>query len=282
MKNSKQVVLITGCSTGIGRALAEEFNRQNFTVYATARRIDTLSELKKIGIHTLKLDVTDGKNINQVVAQIAKGQGKIDILINNAGYSSISPIAEIPLKELRQQFETNIFSAINLIQHVVPQMVKKKSGTIVNIGSVSGILTTPFAGAYCASKTALHSLSEALRMELAPFNIKVIIVQPGAIQSNLGNASKSTVSRNVKYDSMYASIKEAIYERADYSQQNPTPTATFARQLIAELKKENPKKIIRLGKGGYSLPFLKRWLPDSLLDKIMSKKFGLNQLKRSL
>jgi len=279
MKNHTSVVLITGCSSGIGRAIAEEFNRQNFIVYATARKIETLSELKKDGIHTLTLDVNNEKNIKQAISQIIKEQGKIDVLVNNAGYSSVCPVAEIPLKELRLQFETNILSAINLIQHVVPNMIKKKNGKIVNMGSVSGILTTPFAGAYCSSKASLHALSEALRMELAPFNIKVIIVQPGAIQSNLGNTSKRSVSRNINADSLYRSILDSINKRADYSQQNPTPTTVFAKQLIAELKKENPKKIIRLGKGGFSLPFLKRWIPDSVLDKIMIKKFGLNKLK---
>ncbi len=278
MKNSRPVVLITGCSTGIGRALAEEFNRQDFTVYATARKIEILSDLNKTGIHTLTLDVNNEKNIKQVISQIIKEQGKVDALVNNAGYSSVCPLSEIPLKELRLQYETNIFSAINLIQQVVPHMVKNKSGKIVNMGSVSGILTTPFAGAYCSSKASLHSLSESLRMELAPFNIKVLIVQPGAIKSNLGDTSKSSVSRSVTSNSIYASILNSIIERADYSQQDPTPTATFAKQLVDELKKENPKKVIRLGKGGFSLPFLKRWIPDSILDKIMIKKFGLNKL----
>ena len=130
MKNSRPVVLITGCSTGIGRALAEEFNRQDFTVYATARKIEILSDLNKTGIHTLTLDVNNEKNIKQVISQIIKEQGKVDALVNNAGYSSVCPLSEIPLKELRLQYETNIFSAINLIQQVVPHMVKNKSGKI--------------------------------------------------------------------------------------------------------------------------------------------------------
>jgi len=116
-------------------------------------------------------------------------------------------------------------------------------------------------------------------MELAPFNIKVITVQPGAIKSNLGDTSKTSMSRSVPSTSMYVTILNSIIERADYSQQNPTPTQTFAAKLIDELKKENPKKVIRFGKGGHALPFLKRWLPDSILDRIMSKKFGLNKIK---
>ena len=280
MENKKSVVLITGCSTGIGRALSQEFNKQNFIVYATDRKLETLSELKKEGINTLTLDINIDKNIKHVISQILDEQRKIDVLVNNAGYSSICPIAEIPITELRQQFETNIFSAINLIQHVVPQMIKNGSGKIVNIGSVSGILTTPFAGAYCASKASLHSLSDALRMELSPFNIKVITVQPGAIKSNLGETSKNSVARNINPDSMYASILDSINERADYSQQDPTPTEIFVRQLVKEIKNENPKNIIRLGKGSFSLPFMKHWFPDSVLDKIMRKKFKLNELKQ--
>jgi len=278
MSKAKPSVLITGCSSGIGYALAQECFCQNFEVYATARNVDALSKLASAGIHTVKLDVTNDKNIEQVVARILERHGSIDMLINNAGYSSIGPLAEMLLPELRLQYETNVFAGMNLIQKVVPFMLQQKSGKIVNIGSVSGILTTPFAGAYCSSKAALHSLTEALRMELAPFNIKVILVQPGAIKSNLGETSKLKAAQNVKPDSRYSAIQDAIYARADYSQQNPTATATFARKLVQELIKENPKKVIRLGKGSFVLPFLKRWLPVSLLDKKLIKTFRLNLL----
>jgi short-subunit dehydrogenase len=282
MSKSKTSVLITGCSTGIGYALAQECFRQNFEVYATARKVETLSKLEQEGMHTLRLDVTDEKNIEQVVAQIFEEHGSIDMLINNAGYSSIGPLAEMALIELRLQYETNVFAAKNIMQKVLPYMLNQKYGKIVNIGSVSGILTTPFAGAYCSTKAALHSLTEALRMELAPFNIKVILVQPGAIKSNLGETSKLKAIQNVKPDSHYFAIQEAIFARADYSQQNPTATETFAKKLVHELMKENPKKVIRLGKGSFTLPFLKRWAQLSLLDDKLIKTFKLNLLAEKL
>ncbi len=278
MTDPKKVVLITGCSTGIGKALAEEFFHQQFTVYATARKAETLAELKAKGINTEALDVTETKNIAGVIDKIIREQGRIDILVNNAGYAAIGPVVEMPADELNQEFETNVLAPVELIKQVVPHMRRQKAGMIVNIGSVSGILTTPFAGAYCASKATLHSLSDALRMELAPFGIKVITVQPGAVRSNLGNRSDAVVTKNLKVDSAYAQISAAIHQRAQTSQENPTPTVEFAARLVRELTKKNPQKIIRLGKGGHFLPALKRWLPESLLDKILSKKFKLNQL----
>lgn len=281
MTDQKKVVLVTGCSTGIGRALAEEFLKKDFIVYATARKIKTLAELKVKGIFIKTLDITVEKNVADVVGQIISEQGRIDILVNNAGYAAIGPIAEMPMEELKQEFETNVLAQVNLIQRIVPHMQRQKSGLIVNIGSVSGILTTPFAGAYCATKSALHSISDALRMELAPFGIKVITVQPGAVKSNLGNRSDSDVGKHVSADSAYAPILDAIHQRAQTSQENPMSAEEFAAKLVKILNKKNPKIIIRLGKGGHFLPFLKRLLPESMLDKILSKKFKLNKLVKN-
>lgn len=275
-----KVVLITGCSSGIGRALAQEFFKQNFTVYATAREIETLDELKQQGMHTLSLDVNDKKNVDEVISQIIQQSGKIDILINNAGYASISPLIDLSPDALENQFKTNVFSPLYLIQKTYPHMKENGGGMIVNIGSISGIFSTPFAGAYCATKAAVHKLSDALRMELAPFNIKVVTVQPGAISSNFGNRSEKEVAQNVSTKSDYSPIMDAIYQRAQTSQENPTLVEIFVKKLIDKLTEPNPKSIIRLGKGSHSLLLLKRLLPEKTLDKILMKKFRLNQLKK--
>lgn len=273
-------VLITGCSSGIGRALAFEFHRHEFEVWATARKLETLNELQQAGMNTLALDVTNAESIQNVVEKLKNESARLDILVNNAGYASISPLAELPIAELRKQLETNVLGQIAVTQALLPVLRKSQAAKIVNIGSVSGILTTPFAGAYCASKAALHMLSDALRMELAPFNIQVITVQPGAIASNFGNRARTEVDTNLNFDSdsWYTPIKTAIEARANASQENPTPTDEFARSLVKQLCKKQPKSIIRLGKGSTALVALKRWLPESLLDKILSKKFQLNRL----
>ncbi len=275
-----KIVLITGCSSGIGRALAQEFFQRNFIVYATARKIETLDKLKQQGMYTLSLDVNDNKNVDEVISHIIQQSGKIDILINNAGYASISPLIDLSADVLENQFQTNVFSPLYLIQKTFPHMKENGGGMIVNIGSISGIFSTPFAGAYCATKAAVHSLSDALRMELAPFNIKVVTVQPGAIRSNFGNRSEKEVTQNVTKKSDYNSIMDAIHQRAQTSQENPTPVDVFAKKLTDELTKQNPKPIIRLGKGSHSLLLLKRLLPEKMLDKILMKKFKLNELNR--
>ncbi len=274
-----QIALITGCSSGIGRALAREMYRQGFTVYATARREETLTDLKTPGIRTTRLDVTNEENIRQVVDTILREEGKIDYLINNAGYGVFAPLLDVPEEELQAQFRTNVFAVLSLIQAVAPSMISAGGGTIVNIGSVSGVMPTPFAGAYCASKAALHALSDVLRLELVPFNIRVITVQPGAIQSRFGETATQITGRLVKKESVYREVTAAIEARARMSQENATPAEEFARKLVRKMtrpKLGNP--VIRLGKKSRLLPFLKKWLPEKQLDKILSRKFLLDRL----
>jgi short-subunit dehydrogenase len=277
MTFSNQIVLITGCSSGIGRELARHFKKQNAIVYATARKLASIDDLKADGINTFKLDVTDQTNVIELVEHIRNEQGHLDILVNNAGYNAMGPILDIDLEEVRKQFETNFFAPLNLIQRIVLMMIDRKKGLIVNIGSVSGVLATPFVGPYGASKAALHVLSDALRVELEPFNIKVITVQPGAVQSNISKNAHKVLSATLKKDSVYENIFDAIRERADASQQDPSPAGEFAEQLLKHLG-NNPKPVLRIGKMSKSLPMMKRWIPPSMLDKTMLKKFKLNQL----
>ena len=172
---------------------------------------------------------------------------------------------------------------MELTKACLPLLMLKRDSDIraqvVNIGSVSGITPTPFSGAYCATKAALHALSDAQRMELAPFGIDVIIVQPGAIESKFGDNSLANVLQRITPQSLYAPLKDAIKARATASQDNPTPAAEFAHILIAKLSNK-PKSVIRIGNGSRGLPLLKHWLPAPILDKILSKKFDLPSLAK--
>ena len=168
MVQSKQVVLITGCSSGIGEALSREFHKKNCHVIATARRIESIEKLRKEGLDTKQLDINNHEEINRVVATILENTGRIDFLINNVGYALIGPTIELTNSQLQSQLETNVLAPLALIRAVAPSMKKNGEGKIVNIGSISCVVSTPFSGAYCASKAALHSLSDALRMELLP------------------------------------------------------------------------------------------------------------------
>ena len=192
---NKKVVFITGCSTGIGRALSEEFHRCGFRVIATARRLESLSDLREKGISTHALDVNNKDQVKHVIEAVLHQEKTIDVLVNNAGYGLIGPSIEIPENELILQFQTNVFATLFIAQKIAPIMREHGNGLIINIGSVSGIATTPFSGAYCASKAALHALSDALRMELSVFGIKVVTVQPGGIRTQFGESAKATVFR---------------------------------------------------------------------------------------
>lgn len=278
-----KTVLITGCSSGIGQALAKEFHKQGFKVYASARNTDSLSELSAIGINTLKLDVNSSEQIASAIAQIQQQSGQLNVLINNAGYAAMGPVIELNSDSLQQQFATNVFAPMALISAALP-LLKKSSQSqqvaqVVNIGSISGLVTTPFSGAYCATKSAIHSLSDALRMELKPFGIDVITVQPGAIQSKFGDNSLAGVSNLIADNSLYAPVKQHIEARATASQENPTPASEFAEILVSKLQQAKVPATIKIGNGSVLLPLLKRILPTNTLDKILMKKFGLTSLK---
>lgn len=277
MPNSASlIVLITGCSSGIGRALALAFQQQGHTVWATARKPETLAELKAQGIHTAQLDVTNAASRDAAVQQILTESGTLDILINNAGYGLMGPLLELDTDAIRTQLETNTIAPIALTQAIAPAMIAQGSGLIINIGSVSGIFTTPFAGAYCASKASIHSLSDALRLELAPFGIQVMVIQPGAIQSNIGNNAEAMLEQTLKTDSRYGSLEQVIRARANASQQGSTPTEVFAQTVVKAC--ENPKPVVRIGNKSFLLPFLQRWLPVGWRDRLLTKRFQLNRL----
>ncbi len=278
----QNTVLITGCSSGIGLALAMEFKRRGWLVIATARRPEPLQNLIRQGLIAEKLDVTSEDDIRRVARTIFETHGALDMLINNAGYGVIAPIVEVESDTLVKQFHTNVFAPLELVRQFVPPMIKKGKGTVVNIGSVSGVLTTPFSGAYCASKAALHALSDALRLELAPFGIKVITVQPGGVRSEFGKKAGKLVKEIFKENSLYQPIRSFIEQRAAASQENAMPAEEFARKLLDKILTDNPPPVVRLGSKSKLMPFLKWSLPVAGTDAILTKKFGLNKLKAKI
>ena len=275
MNNNAPVVLISGCSTGIGRALATEFASRNWHVVATARKPEALHDLKASNVETVALDVTDEQSIKTCVDSVIARAGRIDMLVNNAGLLLIGPLVELENSELRTQFETNVIGLAALTRAVVPQMIKKRSGKIVNISSISGVLNTPFAGAYCSTKAAVTSFSDVLRMELAPFGIQVITVQPGGIKSMLSDNADKDLDRFRK--TPYGPLQNSIVKRAHMSQEGATPAEVFAKDLVDKLERKKVPKLIRLGKGATLLPLVAK-LPRTFTDALLSKKLGLNKL----
>ena len=276
MNQDAPVVLISGCSTGIGRALAIEFAARSWRVFATARKPAAIDDLKALNVETAALDVTDEKSITACVDSVIAKAGRIDMLVNNAGLLLIGPLVELETSELRRQFETNVLGLAALTRAVAPHMIKKRKGKIVNISSISGVLNTPFAGAYCSAKAAVTAFSDTLRIELAPFGIQVITIQPGGIKSNLSDNADKNLDRFKK--TPYGPIQSFIVARANASQENAIPVETFAKKLVDKLEKKKTPGLIRLGEGSTLLPFVAK-LPRAFTDALLSKKFGLDRLR---
>ncbi len=194
MSDPARAVLITGCSSGIGHATALRLARSGWKVYATARRPESIVDLAEAGASTLALDVTDEASMRAAVETVEREQGAVGVLINNAGYSQSGAVETLPLETVRRQFETNVFGVIALTQLVLPGMRAQRWGKIVNVGSMGGRLTLPGGGAYHATKYALEALSDALRFELRGFGIDVILLEPGLITTDFGEAASAAMS----------------------------------------------------------------------------------------
>lgn len=277
----KQIVLVTGASSGIGLAIAKEFIHTGFKVYGTTRFPEKTQSGPGGEIIYIPLDITAEASRKNCVEKILKLEGRIDVLVNNAGYGQMGALMDVPVEKFNQQLQTNLVGPALLTQLVVAQMIQNRSGMVVNISSISGVMPSAFSGVYCASKAAMNAWSDTLRMELEPFNIRVVTVQPGAIQSNFGNSASQNLAFNEGY-SFYAPIADFINKRAIISQEGATSSEAFARQLVNQLVKKRPKAIIRIGKSSFVYPLLKRWLPVKMLDGIILRKFGLKKLKEMI
>jgi len=272
---ARSTVLITGCSSGIGAALAAEFHERGHQVYATARRQESLAPLAARGVRTLALDVTNPASIACAAAAVRQEAGRLDMLVNNAGYALFGAVMDLCAEELRQQFDTNVIAPVQVARAFLPLMLPQRRGRIVNVGSVSGVLTTPFAGAYCASKAALHAVSDAMRLELAPFGIEVITIQPGAVTSGLGQTGTNHLA--LPADSIFGPLAKNIRARAVASQKGAMPARDFARQVASAVLGERAPAVVRRGPHSLRFPFLKRWLPARMLDRRLRAMFGLDR-----
>lgn len=274
-------ILITGCSSGIGAALAREFHHRGHVVYATARRPDSLQTLAQAGLRVLALDVNDDASIGAAMAVVQQEQGRLDMLVNNAGFSQVGAVVDLQREDLRRQYETNVIAPVAVSRAALPLLrAAAEAGAapvIANVGSIVGLFTTPFAGAYCSSKAALHALSDALRMELAPLGIRVVTVQPGGVTSRFGNHAEEAI--RLPEGSLYQSAAPSIRARAQAGQVNATPADVFVVPVVDALLKGTPPVRVRGGKGSTVLPLLKLLLPTRRFDAILSRRFGLGSWK---
>ncbi|AZF51440.1 Oxidoreductase, short-chain dehydrogenase/reductase family [Pseudomonas sp. R4-34-07] len=263
-------VLITGCSSGIGRALADAFKSAGFEVWASARRDEDVAALSAAGFNAVKLDVND----SAALQHLTELWGELDVLINNAGYGAMGPLLDGGTEAMQRQFETNVFSIVGVTQALFPAL-RRGRGLVINIGSVSGVLVTPFAGAYCASKAAVHALSDALRMELAPFGVRVMEVQPGAIDTHFAKNAGAQAELLINEQSPWWPLREGIRARSQASQDKPTSASKFAADVLKAVQQTQPPRLLRSGNGSRALPLMATLLPKGLLETMLKKRFGL-------
>ena len=277
----QKTILITGCSSGIGAALAREFGKRGHRVYATARRAEALAALEAAGIRGLELDVNDDSSIARALDTVSREAGCLDLLVNNAGFSQVGAVIDLTREDLRRQYETNVIAPMAVTGQAVPLLraavAKSGSAVVANVGSIVGLFTTPFAAAYCSSKAAVHSLTDALRMELAPFGIHVVSIQPGGVRSSFGEHAEAAV--RLPQDSLYQPVERGIRARAQAGQQGAMPADVFAVPVVEALLRSSPPRVIRGGTNSVRLPLLKQLLPAAMFDAKLSKLFGLDALR---
>ncbi len=271
------VVLITGCSSGIGKATALAAAARGHRVYATGRDPESLRELSGGGrIRTLALDVTDTGSIGRAVASVLGESGRLDALVNNAGYGQYGAAEDVTAEEWRREFDVNLFGAVEVTRAVLPAMREARSGTIVNVSSVAGKIAIPFAAPYCASKHALEAVSDALRVEVAPFGIRVVVIEPGPIGTRFGERARAGVARMLAspgpYSPFYRNAERAM--DTDF-QAGKLPPEAVARVIVQAIESENPKTRYRVTRMASVLIFLRRFLPDRFFDRRMKKLLKL-------
>ena len=242
--NMESVALVTGCSSGIGLETAIALGREGHFTYATMRDVKKSGSLDKIvndeglPIKVLELDVDSEKSVDDTIAKIMEEKGRVDTLINNAGWGMWGAVEDVSIEEFKQQFETNFFSIIRLIQKVAPIMRKQKSGNIVNVSSVAGKIGFPVSPAYISSKFALEGLSECIRFELGPFGINVIIIEPGVIKTNFFDSMKMAKKSNS--DSVYNEITSKVVSGVKMMAEMGTDPKEVADTIIKSINAENP------------------------------------------
>ena len=266
----KRVVFITGISSGFGKCISEFLARKDYTVYGTSRKqIDITLPIK-----VLNADVTDIDSVKQAVETILKIEGRIDVLINNAGMGISGPIEFTSHEDIKLQMDTNFMGIVNVIQSVLPSMRNQGTGTIINISSIGGIMGLPYQGYYSASKFAVEGMSEALRMELKPFNIKVVVVRPGDFFTNFTSNRKIGSNRaiNNPYQKQLAETV-SIIEKDERGGLNPE---YLARKIIKIIGRKNPRScyVIASLEQKFAV-ILKRMLPDRWFSGILASHYGI-------
>ncbi|MBD1364218.1 SDR family NAD(P)-dependent oxidoreductase [Mucilaginibacter sp. ZT4R22] len=273
MKTTQKVILITGASAGMGKDFAKELLHDGHIVYGAARRTDKMEDISQLGVKVLALDVTNDASMVSAIDKIVKAEGRIDVLINNAGYGSYGAVEDVPMSDARQQIEVNVFGAARMAQLVIPHMRAQNFGRIINVTSIGGKLATPLGGWYHASKFALEGLSDSLRNEIAQFGIDVVVIEPGGVKSEWGDIAADNL-RKVSGGGVYKGMVDLSAQITAKTKKNEADPGVITALVRKAIEAKKPKTRYHGGYMASLLLFLKQWLPDRTFDTVM-----MSQLK---
>jgi NAD(P)-dependent dehydrogenase (short-subunit alcohol dehydrogenase family) len=273
-----RAVLITGCSSGIGHATAERLAGNGWTVYATARDADKLSDLAEKGCKTLSLDVEDEESMKAAVAEVEQAEGAVGVLINNAGYSQSGAVESVPMDKVRKQFETNVFGLVRMTQLVLPGMRSQKWGRIVNLSSMGGKLVFPGGGYYHATKYAVEAISDALRYEVKGFGVDVVLIEPGLIVTNFGGTAAGSIGNGSGDGDDYEKFNEAVGKATAEIYEGPAaklggPPEAVAKVIDKAISSKRPKPRYTVTPSAKLLMAQRRLMSDRMWDRMMRTQF---------
>ena len=272
MEQTKKVILITGASSGIGFDSAQELARQGHKVYAAARRTELMEPLKHNGVVTMRMDVTNSQSMADGVKAVLDAEGRIDVLVNNAGYGYFGAVENVTMEEARRQVEVNVFGLAELCKLVLPVMRKQGSGRIINTSSIAGKTVLPFGAWYHVSKYSVEALSDALRMEMKPFGVDVVLIEPGGIKTDWGIIAAKHLAESSKGTAYEEdALCEAKLIHKGYSGNYLSAPKVVTRAISRAVNSQRPRARYRIGSGAFIMVFLHTVLPTRWWDGMMRR-----------
>jgi len=284
-------VLVTGATDGLGRAAALLLAERGYRVFAAGRSaerratLDETAKQKSLPLETLELDVCDDASVNACVSEIERRAGPVDILVNNAGIAIAAVIEEITLADLHRQYDTNVFGVLRATQRVLPEMRQRRRGRIINMSSIAGKVATPIMGPYASSKHALEALSDALRLELYPFGVYVVLIEPGVIRTSMSRTAEELSSAYVKgaeqsaYAGVYSGFRNSWSAATKAAHDTPEDCA---RVILRAIEETPPRARYLVTREAKFTALMRRFMPDGAFDGGIKKRLGLEELSRSL
>jgi len=272
---AERVALVTGGSSGIGERTAIRLQQAGFTTYAVARRVDRMESLEWAGITTFAMDVTDDASMTSGIERILGEHGRIEVLVNNAGYGSYGAVENVPIDEARRQFEVNVFGLARLVQLVTPGMRERGSGRIINISSIGGKFYEPLGAWYHATKFAVEGFSDSLRLELAPYGIRVVLIEPGPIRTEWNTIARDALTES-SAGTAYERQAEGVRARMVSGDQPALSSGpdVVAKQIARAATVRRPKTRYPVGRGARSIVTARRLLPDRAMDAVISRLYS--------